>query len=75
MQSLLHTTTIQRRGGGCGAVQTAMAIGEQQHGVAMHAPETAQQLVCCLRQGYEAIFVALGIADVYAPALTGSSYF
>jgi hypothetical protein len=34
----------------------------------MHGPEAAQNLMRCLRQGNEAIPVALGIADVHVPA-------
>ena len=34
----------------------------------MHGPEAAQKLVRRLRQGNEAIPVALGVADVHVPA-------
>ena len=68
MQAGLHATTIHvSRGARC-SLQTAVAIGKQQHGVAMHVPEALQGLVCRLRQRNETIPVALGIADVHAPA-------
>ena len=34
----------------------------------MHGSEAAENLIRCLRQGNEAIPVALGIADVHVPA-------
>ena len=49
MQGGLYATAIHVRGGGRRAFQTAMAAGEQQHRVAMHLPETLQQLVGHLR--------------------------
>ena len=55
------------RGARC-PLQTAVAIRKQQHRVAMHVPEALQGLVCRLRQRNETIPVALGIADVHAPA-------
>ena len=44
-----------------------MTIGEQQYGVAMHLPELAQVLMGRLRQGDEAVLVALGVAHMHAP--------
>ena len=44
-----------------------MAAGEQQYRIAMHLPETSQQLMGRSRQRNETIPVALGIADVHAP--------
>ncbi len=49
-------------------LQATVAIGEQQYGIAVHLPETAQQVERCIRQGNETVLVALGIADMDAPA-------
>jgi hypothetical protein len=45
-----------------------MAVGEQQHGVAMHQPEAPQELMGRVRQRHEAIPIALGVADMRPPA-------
>lgn len=42
-----------------------MAIGEQQHRIAMHLPEAAQADQRRGRQRYQAVFVALGIANMH----------
>ncbi len=68
MQRGLHAGAIHRCGGACRTLSAAVAIGEQQHRVAMHPPEAAQNLVSCLRQRDEAIPIAFGVADMHAPA-------
>jgi len=50
-------------------LQAAVAIREQQLGIAVHLPEAAQQAKCSIRQGSETVFIALGIADMDAPAI------
>ena len=47
-------------------LQAAVAIRKQQHRIAVHLPETAQQIERCRRQGNETVFVAFGIADMDA---------
>ena len=42
-----------------------MAVREQQHRVAMHRPEAAQELMGRVRQRYEAIPIALGVANMH----------
>ena len=42
-----------------------MAIGKQQHRIAMHLPEAAQAIQCRCRQRHQAIFIALGIANMH----------
>jgi hypothetical protein len=69
VQGGLHATGIHRRRGDRRALQSAVAIGKQQHGVAMDLPEAAQELMGRLRQRHETILVALGVADVHP--LTG----
>ena len=44
-----------------------MAAGEQQVRVAMHLPETLQQLMGRLWQRNETIPVAFSVADMHAP--------
>ena len=74
MPSHCHGVLLQRavaihvRGGARRAFQTAMAAGEQQYRVAMHLPETLQQLMSRFWQRNETIPVAFGIADMHAPA-------
>jgi len=46
-----------------------VAIREQQHGIAVQLPETAQQIERCIRQGNETVFIALGITDMDALTL------
>ena len=58
------------RAGLCRTVQATLAAGKQQHRVAMHQPEAAQQLVGGLRQRHQAIPIALGVADVHPRANT-----
>ena len=50
-------------------LQAAVAIREQQHGIAVQLPETAQQIERCIRQGNETVFIALGITDMDALTL------
>lgn len=68
MQGDLDATPVKGRCRHGGTFQSAVAIREQQHGVAMHGPEAAQNLVGGFRQGNETVAVALGIADVHASA-------
>jgi hypothetical protein len=62
----LNATAIERCGGEARRLQAAMAIGEQQHGVTMHRPETAQQIQRRIRQGYKTVFIALGVTNMDA---------
>ena len=50
-------------------LQATVAIREQQHGIAVHLPEAAQQGQRCIRQGNETVFIALGISDMDALTL------
>ena len=68
MQRPLYAAGVQRCGGGGCPFQAAVAIGEQQNGVAMHGPEAAQDRVGGFRQGNKTIPVAFGVANVYASA-------
>ncbi len=68
MQCGLHAASIHWRRGGGRALDTALATGEQQLRVAMHLPEVAQEPVGGVRQGHEAVPVALGVADMHAGA-------
>ena len=66
MQGPLHAATIERRARSRRAFAPAMAIGEEQDGVAMHLPEAAQVLMGRLRQRDEAVLVALGVSLMHA---------
>ena len=68
MQGGLHTAGIHRCGSGRRRFHATLATGEQQHGVAMHGREAAQEIMRRLRQRNEAIPVAFGVADVHASA-------
>ena len=63
MQSGWHTAPIQGRGGTRCPFQAAVAVGKEQHRVAMHRPEAAQPIQRDRRQRDETILVALRIAD------------
>lgn len=47
----------------------AVTIREQQHGIAMHLPEAAQQVQRRIRQVNEAVRVAFGVADMHPLAV------
>jgi hypothetical protein len=64
VQRGLHTAAIEGGGGGAGPLQTAVAIGKEQHRIAMHLPEAAQQIQRRCRQRYETVLVAFRIADM-----------
>ncbi len=42
-----------------------MAVGKQQHGIAVHRPEAAQHIACGIGQGHQTVLIALGIADMH----------
>ena len=65
----MHAAAVQGSGGAAGRLQAALAIGKQQHRVTMGLPETAQQRQRRLRQRNQTVLIALGIADMHAPAL------
>jgi len=44
--------------------ESAVAIGKQQHRVAMHLPEAAEAIQRRCRQRHQAVFVAFGIANM-----------
>ena len=67
---LLNAAAIERCLGCPCACQAAVAIGKQQHGIAVALPETAQESVGGRRQRHQAILVALGIADRRTRACT-----
>jgi len=66
VQGLLYAAAIKRRGRTRRALQAGVAVGEQQHRVAMGLPEAPQKIERRLRQRNEAILIALGVADVHA---------
>lgn len=68
-QSGLYAAAIPWGGGTLCPLQSAETSGEQQRRIAMHFPETPQQIQSRVRQRHEPVFVALGIADVHALAL------
>ena len=65
VQRGLYPARIERRGGAGRTLQPTMTIGEQKHGVAVRDPQAAQELVRGAGQGYEAVAVAFGVADVH----------
>ena len=68
MQGFLHTTTVQWGACQLSPLQTAQAIGEQQHRVLVRLPESAQDQEGCLWQRDKAIPIAFGVPNMYPVA-------
>jgi len=68
MQGLLHTATVQRGARQLSPLQTAQAIGEQQHRVLVRLPEPAQDQEGGLWQRDKAVAIAFGITNMHTVA-------
>ena len=64
LHGALRAAAIHVGGGGADEIQGAGGIGEQQTGMLVLAPEPAQGAVGAIRQGHEAVLVALAAANV-----------
>src|SRR5690606_27082380 len=64
-QGGLDATTIQRGGGQVGFFESALTVREEQCGVAVGLPETAQYLQGVLRQRDKAVSIAFGVSYLH----------